>query len=25
MFGDSFKYIKYVDCAQTPDACSKIE
>jgi len=25
MFGENFKYIKYVDCAQTPDTCSKIE
>lgn len=25
LFGDSFKYINYVDCAQTPESCSKIE
>ncbi len=25
LFGDSFKYINYVDCTNTPDACSKIK
>lgn len=25
LFGDSFKYINYVDCAKTPEACSKLE
>lgn len=25
MFGDSFKYIDYVDCLATPNLCSKIE
>lgn len=25
LFGDSFKYINYVDCAKTPDVCSNIE
>ncbi|MEI8253857.1 MAG: hypothetical protein WCG25_09235 [bacterium] len=25
LFGDSFKYINYIDCVKDPNSCSKIQ